>query len=299
MRIAITGANAGIGRRAAERLVADGHEVVALCRDEEKARAAFADLAPDDRSRLQVLRLDLASSISVRQAAAELVASGPLDALISNAAVFDQSIRDARITADGHELFWQTNHLGPVELLARVSPALAAAPAPRVLLVASKGLIAMPRIRIRFDELADPRWFTPTAAYYHAKLAQVMTAVTLAERFGDRVDVSCLRVPAVRLDAERLATQPRLYRALYAPKNRAAVAPEVIAEVYARIIAEVPRHSRGPEVYVDEHERVAAIPRGARDPENRSRLWNLTQQSIGNPSWAWTDSAVSPPATQS
>lgn len=141
---------------------------------------------------------------------------GPLDALINNAAVFDQSVSAARTSADGHELFWATNHLGPTELTARLRPALAAAVDPRVVFVASKGLVTMPRLAIRFDALDDPGWFSPTRAYYHAKLAQVMTAVTLAERIGDLLDVSCLRVPAVRLDPARLASQPRLLRALYA-----------------------------------------------------------------------------------
>ncbi|MEV8253464.1 hypothetical protein AB0O95_05795 [Rhodoglobus sp. NPDC076762] len=39
-------------------------------------------------------------------------------------------------------------------------------------------------------------------------LAQSMTAVTLAERVPPTVDVSCIRVPAVRLDAARLSSQP-------------------------------------------------------------------------------------------
>ncbi|MFC0674536.1 SDR family NAD(P)-dependent oxidoreductase [Brachybacterium hainanense] len=286
-RIAVTGANAGIGLRSAVLLSSQGHRVLALCRDLGRARRAFAELPEEQRARIESVELDLASSASIHRAAAQIVDAGPLDALINNAAVFDQAVRTARSSAEGHELFWATNHLGPVELTARLSPALAAASEPRVVFVASKGLVTMPRLAIRFDELDNPSWFTPTRAYYHAKLAQVMTAVTLAERVGDRVEVSCLRVPAVRLDPARLAAQPRLLRALYAPKNRLAAAPEQIARVYARLVLDAPRHARGAGVYVDERLKQVPLPRFARDPAHRERLWDVTQAAMGDPTWAW------------
>ncbi|MEU3271130.1 SDR family NAD(P)-dependent oxidoreductase [Saccharomonospora sp. NPDC006951] len=287
MRIAITGANAGIGLRAATLLAAEGHQVLALCRDPERAGAAFASLPREDRSRIETITLDLASSASIRTAAQSIVAGGALDALINNAAVFDQSVRTARMTPDGHELFWATNHLGPSELTARVSSALAAGETPRVLFVASKGLVTMPRIAIRFDALDEADWFTPTAAYYHAKLAQVMTAVSLAERAGDAVDVSCLRVPAVRLDPDRLARQPAVLRVLYAPKNRLAAQPEAIAAIYRNLATRPPLHARAGDVYLDEKVRIVPLPRFARDPAHRERLWNVTAAATGNPRWAW------------
>lgn len=286
MRIAITGANAGIGLRATALLTAHGHHILALCRDLRRATAAVSSLDAEHRQRIELVETDLASSDSIRAAAQQIVNNGPLDALINNAAIFDQSTRTARKSADGHELFWATNHLGPTELTARVSPALAAAAAPRVLFIASKGLITMPRIAIRFDALDDPSWFTPTAAYYHAKLAQVMTAVSLAERVGDVLDVSCLRVPAVRLDAARLAAQPPILRALYAPKNRFAMAPEALANIYARIVTQ-PRHARGLDTYVDEKLREVPVPRFARDGAHRDRLWGVTNAATGHPEWAW------------
>lgn len=281
LRIAITGANAGIGLRATALFAAAGHRVLALCRDLTRAGRAFATLPEDHRARIEPVELDLASSVSIANGAARIDAAGPLDALINNAAVFDQSVRAARRSADGHELFWATNHLGPVELTGRLLPALTAAPDPRLIFVASKGLLTMPSLEIRFDELDDPRWFTPTRAYYHAKLAQVMTAVTLAERIGDRVDVSCLRVPAVRLDRARLAAQPVLLRLLYAPKGRLAAAPEQIAEVYARLVLEPASHARGADTYLDEHLQTVALPRFARDPANREQLWDLSPVSLG------------------
>ena len=287
MRVAITGSNAGIGLRAVARLASAGHEVVALCRDIPRGEKAIAGLDVAVRPKVQLVQLDLASSESIRAAAEVVVAGGVLDAVINNAAVFDQTIRTARQTADGRELFWATNHLGPTEFTARVSSALAASRDPRIVFVASKGIVTMPRIAIRYDALDGNGWFSPARAYYHSKLAQIMTAMTIAEHVGEVVDVSCLRVPAVRLDADRLAAQPAILRALYAPKNRMAMSPEALAEVYARLLLEPARHAGADDVYVDEAVHAVSAPRFARDPKERERLWRLTNAEIGAPAWAW------------
>lgn len=283
LTIAITGANSGIGLRAARRLAADGHHVLALCRDAGRGRAAVADVNTRAPIPATFVRADLSDLDSVDAAADEIINKvGRLDVLINNAAVFDQSMRKPAFTAQGHELFWATNHLGPFLLTARLSGLLAASPGPRVINVASKGLVTMPRIRIRFDRLDDPGWYSPTRAYYHAKLAQIMTTFSLAERGRGRVDVACVRVPSVRLDPDRVAAMPRLLRTLYAPKNRVAVPPERLAETYARL-AEGDAHG----LYVDEDLREVPAPAFARDAAARERLWAESQAATGDPAWAW------------
>lgn len=284
MKIAVTGANAGIGLRATTLLAERGHEVVALVRDVERGKSAIRGLTPAIRKRVSVRPLDLASRRSIRAAADQLVGEGRLDGLINNAAVFDQTVRTIRTSKDGHELFWATNHLGPTELTARLTPALADAPAPAIVFVASKGLVAMPRIRIRFDALDGAGWFSPTRAYYHAKLAQVMTAISVAGRSPRSWRVSCLRVPAVRLDAGRLAAQPAILRALYAPKNRLAASPEAIAAVYLELVE---RNEALVGVYLDEALRAVSPPAFARQARERDRLWGVTQAVIGHPEWQW------------
>lgn len=299
LTIAITGANSGIGLRAAEQLAADGHRVHMLCRDAARGEAALARVNSRAAVPARLVVTDLADPASVRAAAAQLTAGlDHLDVLIHNAAVFDQTVRAPRFTADGHELFWATNHLGPHLLTAAVSPLMAAAPAPRLVTVASKGLVTMPWIRIRFDELDSPRWYSPTKAYYHAKLAQIMMSLRIAQHTRGRVDVVCLRVPAVRLDTDRVAAMPRLLRTLYAPKNRAALPPEHLAGTYAVLatrptpwndrtgLATGDRNAlRG--VYRDERCRPVPAPRFAYDEEARERLWQVSQQETGHPEWAW------------
>ncbi|MBB6350017.1 SDR family NAD(P)-dependent oxidoreductase [Nonomuraea muscovyensis] len=279
LTIAVTGANSGIGLRAAQLLAAGGHRVLALCRDPRRGADAVATM---ERGELVVV--DLADPASVEAAAAAVAArTDRVDVLINNAAVFDQTVREAVITPAGHELFWATNHLGPFRLTALLSPLLAAAPHPRVINVASKGLLTMPRIRIRFGELDRPDWYTPTRAYYHAKLAQIMFTFTLAERGGGRLDAVCVRVPSVRLDPGRVRALPPLLRALYAPKNRLALPAERLGETYARLA-----RGEGPAAgYLDEKLRPVRAPAHAYDPAARERLWNLSEQAAGDPSWAW------------
>ncbi|MEU4539981.1 SDR family NAD(P)-dependent oxidoreductase [Streptosporangium sp. NPDC023825] len=299
LTIAVTGANSGIGLRAAQRLAADGHRVLALCRDPHRGRTALETINAGAAHRAVLVVTDLSDPASI-DAAAEKISGevGHLDVLINNAAVFDQTMRTPAFTPSGHELFWATNHLGPFQLTARLSPLLAAAPRPRVVNVASKGLLTMPRITIRFDRLDDPGWYSPTRAYYHAKLAQIMTTYALALRAGGALDVACVRVPAVRLDADRVAALPWILRALYAPKNRLAIPAERLGETYAALATRtstwrehtVPAAAdrsalRG--IYLDADLRPVDAPAFAYDAAARERLWAVSQQATGNPSWAW------------
>ncbi|MFT7841585.1 SDR family NAD(P)-dependent oxidoreductase [Saccharothrix sp. BKS2] len=295
--VAVTGASSGIGLRAARRLAEEGHRVFALCRDPRRGEEALARINATAREPARLVLADLAEPGSP-DAAAAAVGEGAdrLDVLINNAANFDQTLREPHRTADGHELIWATNHLGPFRLTAALSGLLAASPRPRVVNVASKGLLTTPRIRIRFDQLDGRGWYGPTRAYYHSKLAQVMISFELAVRARGRLDVACVRVPAVRLDADRVANLPRLSRVLYAPKNRLAASPEDLAATYARIAGredDWSRHAgagargalRG--IYVDERERPVDAPAFAYDAAARERLWSVTQAATGDPSWAW------------
>lgn len=292
LAVVITGAGSGIGLRAARQLAERGHRVFAVCRDRRRGEQALARINAGVREPARLVLADMAELDGMDAVAASVARHvDRLDVVIHNAANFDQSLRSPRYTPAGHELIWATNHLGPFRLTAALSGLLRAAPRPKVVTVASKGLVAMPRIRIRFDHLDGAGWYSPTRAYYHSKLAQVMFGFELAARTAGRVEVTCVRVPAVRLDADRLAGMPRLLRVLYAPKNRLAASPEDLAATYVRIAEGGGERAGGTVrgVYVDERGRPVDAPAFARDPAARGRLWAVTQDLTGNPSWAWWD----------
>ncbi|WP_434447332.1 SDR family NAD(P)-dependent oxidoreductase [Lentzea sp. E54] len=298
LAVVITGAGSGIGLRAARQLAERGHRVFALCRDRRRGEDALARINATAREPARLVLADMAELDDLDAVAASVAQHvDHLDVVIHNAANFDQSLRRPHRAAAGHELIWATNHLGPFRLTAALSGLLRAAPRPKVVTVASKGLITMPRIRIRFDQLDGAGWYSPTKAYYHSKLAQIMFSLELAARTAGSVDVTCVRVPAVRVDADRLAGMPWLLRMLYMPKNRLAASPEDLADTYLRIAEGDADRPEGPDrpgggvhdIYVDERGRSVNAPAFAYDPAARERLWSITQASAGDPSWAWWD----------
>lgn len=290
--VVITGANAGIGRRAAELLASQGHAVVAVARSQERGSRAVSEIrAATGSSAVSLEIADMADPESITALAERLrVRHEHVDALINNAAVFDQTATHS-LTRHGHEQVWATNHLGPFLLTAELSSLLARSDDARVVTVASKGLMVYPRIAIRWDDLSAEGWFTPTRAYYHSKLAQVMFAATLARRVASEQLVSvALRVPAVRLDADRLAAMPWALRLAYLPKNRFAMSPDQLASTYARLVVG-PRDAVAPlhGCYVDEDIKPVAAPRYARDEAAQDRLWQVTSAQVDDPVWQGLD----------
>jgi NAD(P)-dependent dehydrogenase (short-subunit alcohol dehydrogenase family) len=148
--IVVTGANSGTGKEATRRLAAAGGHVVMAVRTVakgEQARAEIQALHPE--ARLEVRRIDLADLASVQEFADGLIADGtPVDVLINNAGVMAPPTR--MTTADGFELQFGSNFLGPFALTMRLLPLVLAAPAPRVVTMSS-GVASYGRIR--FDDL--------------------------------------------------------------------------------------------------------------------------------------------------
>ena len=174
----ITGANSGTGKEAARRLAAAGARVIMAVRTPAKGEQARAEiLARHPEARLEVRRVDLADLASVREFADGLLADGtPVDLLINNAGVMAPPTR--MTTADGFELQFGSNYLGPFALTIRLLPLVLTAPSPRVVTMSS-GLASIGRIRF-----ADPQWehgYRPTPAYAQSKLADLMLALRLSD----------------------------------------------------------------------------------------------------------------------
>ncbi len=175
--IVVTGANSGTGKEAAKRLAAAGAHVVMGVRTIAKGESARAEiLAAHPGASLDVRRIDLADLGSVREFADGLIADGvPLDVLINNAGVMAPPTR--MTTADGFELQFGSNYLGPFALTMRLLPLLLTAPAPRVVTMSS-GTANFGRIK--FDDLQWERGYSPTRSYAQSKLADLFLALQLA-----------------------------------------------------------------------------------------------------------------------
>lgn len=199
----VTGPTRGLGLECARALAAmPGWHVVLACRDEEGGRRAADDVRRDHpNASLAVVLLDVSSLASVRSFPERLAAaqSSPLDAVVCNAGI--QLAHGPRLSADGFELTFATNHLGHYLLVHRLLDRLA--PDARIVVVSSgthnpDWFTGMPAPRWRtFEALARlgdaerAEWArSPGAAgrlaYTTSKLANVFFVYELERRLRAR-----------------------------------------------------------------------------------------------------------------
>ncbi|HEV2375609.1 MAG TPA: SDR family oxidoreductase [Streptosporangiaceae bacterium] len=176
--IVVTGANSGTGKEATRRLAAAGARVVMAVRTVAKGEQARAEiLASQPGAKIEVRCVDLADLSAVKEFTDGLTADGtPVDVLVNNAGVMAPPTRMS--TADGFELQFGSNFLGPFALTMRLLPLVLAAPAPRVVTMSS-GVASYGRIR--FDDLQWERGrYSPNLTYAQSKLADLMMTLRLA-----------------------------------------------------------------------------------------------------------------------
>jgi NAD(P)-dependent dehydrogenase (short-subunit alcohol dehydrogenase family) len=176
----ITGANSGLGFSAAAVLAARGARVILACRDTGKARDAADRIgAAAPGADTEIVRLDLASLASVREAAAQVRTRHPgLDLLINNGGVM---VPPRSQTQDGFELQFGTNHLGHFALTGLLLDRLLAVPGSRVVTLTS---LAHRMGRLNFDDLQSARRYRRGTAYAQSKLANLMFAAELQRRLA-------------------------------------------------------------------------------------------------------------------
>jgi len=128
----ITGANRGLGRETARRLIAAGHTVYLGSRDERRGREAAARLGA------RPVVIDVTDDTSVR-GAAELVGkeAGHLDVLVNNAGVIGLGNDAHEATADQVRATYETNVFGAVRVTHAFLPLLEKSAAPVVVNVSS------------------------------------------------------------------------------------------------------------------------------------------------------------------
>ncbi|MEV0966682.1 oxidoreductase [Streptomyces sp. NPDC049910] len=171
----VTGGSGGIGLETARVLAARGAHVVLACRSVERGLAAAARIG----CRTEVVRLDLASLDSVRQAAAEVRGRHErLDLLVNNAGVMFPPFRR---TEDGFEAHFGVNHLGHFALTGLLLDLMRHVPGSRVVTVAS---LAHRAGTAGFDDgrARSSGGRRSVTAYGRSKLANLMFARELQRR---------------------------------------------------------------------------------------------------------------------
>lgn len=169
--IVITGASDGIGAAAARKLTARGEHVVIVGRSPEKTAALAAEIgAPFHVA-------DFTRLAEVRALAGELQAYDRIDVLVNNAGGI---LGERELTEDGHERTFQLNHLAGFLLTSLLLEKLIASNA-KVIQTASDAANAWGK-RFDIDDLENSRDYSPTRAYGHGKLENVLFTRELDRR---------------------------------------------------------------------------------------------------------------------
>ncbi len=209
----VTGANSGLGLATARELARAGASVWIAVRDEEKGGEAVSSIrtvVPE--ADLTVGQLDLADLSSVRAFSESFAGAGrQLDLLINNAGIM---AAPRRLTRDGFESQFGTNHLGHFALTGLLLGALLKAPAPRVVTVSS----TLHRSgTMNFDDLQGERKYSRWGAYGQSKLANLMFCFELQRRAvaADTALLSLAAHPGYASTNLQFAAPDRFYEKAY------------------------------------------------------------------------------------
>ncbi len=175
----VTGANSGIGYETARTLATKGAQVIMACRNQDKGEAAKRQITRENpQAQVELIHLDLAKLESVRRFVNEFTDKyNHLHLLINNAGIM--LIPERRLTADGFEMHFGTNHLGHFALTGLLIETIRSTTGTRVVTVTSTG---HRQGYIDFDNLNAEKSYKKMFAYAQSKLANLLFTYELQRR---------------------------------------------------------------------------------------------------------------------
>lgn len=169
--IVITGASDGIGLAAARTLARQGHKPILVGRSPVKTAAAAAELGADH------FCCNFADLTDIRSLAEVLMERYPvIDVLCNNAGAL---MGERQVSADGHEMTFQVNHLAPFLLTTLLLPRLIESGSSVIATSSSANKLS----KFTLDDLNTERKYVAFRAYANAKLATILFTKELDRRF--------------------------------------------------------------------------------------------------------------------
>jgi NAD(P)-dependent dehydrogenase (short-subunit alcohol dehydrogenase family) len=280
--VVITGASSGIGAAAARRLAAQGATVVPVGRSPQRTAQVAAELGTEP------LIADFAHLDQVRQLADTLLDRYPrIDVLADNAGGL---VSTRQLSADGHELTFQANHLAPFLLTTLLLPRLRdnAGDGPvRIITTSSLGN-RFGKLRLDDLEWEQRRYGGGWLAYGTTKLMNILFTRELARRTqGTGIQAFCFHPTAIHRGqrgptgtATRFADSSRLVRLI--PKallRRVQLTGEDGAEplIWLAATPGVPAVSGA---YFHGFKPNATVNPQADDPELAAQLWDRSTELV-------------------
>jgi NAD(P)-dependent dehydrogenase (short-subunit alcohol dehydrogenase family) len=279
-RALVTGVTSGLGEHIVTELARAGAEVILAARSPKKLEETVRQVIGDaPLAKVTGVVCDLADLASVRAAAKEVAALGPISILVNNAGVM---ATPHQRTKDGFELQFGTNHLGHFALTGLLLEQLVDSGDARVVSVSShmaRGAMTPPLGDPRTAPKRYSRWHT----YSQTKLANLLFAFDLDRRARAAglpitsvaahpgYSHTALQKEVSIVDAASpLIGQSPAMGAL--PALMAATAPGLRGSTY--IGPSGPFELRG-------LPKIVKAPRQAWNEENARALWELSQHATG------------------
>ncbi len=267
----VTGANSGIGKEVTRALAGRGAEVVMVCRDRDRGRAALEEIeAGAGSGALDLLIADMRSQQDIRRVAAEFMAKRDrLDVLVNNAGT---RFEHWEPTPEGHESTFALNHLSSFLLTNLLLDVLKAGAPSRII---TTGSGTHRRAAINFEDVMARQGYDETRAYDQSKLAQVYFTLELARRLeGAGVTVNCADPGYVDTNIG-MAGGPD-FRERWAQRKSILMTPEVGARtaVYAAASPEL----EGVTGAYLENMAITEITPEAQDIAIAKRIWDLSEE---------------------
>jgi NAD(P)-dependent dehydrogenase (short-subunit alcohol dehydrogenase family) len=294
----VTGASSGIGVETARALASAGAEVTLAVRDTQAGDRTASDISATTGRAVHVGRLDLADQASVAEFAAGW--SGPLHLLINNAGVM--ALQELTLTPDGWELQFATNHLGHFALAVGLHDALAAARDARIVSLSSRGHLRSPVV---FEDINfSSRPYDPWLAYGQSKTANVLFAVEATRRWAaDGIMANAVHPGAIaetnlsrHMNPEELATLRESGTFRFKTIGQGAATSVLVATTpqlegiggryfedcnEAVVLGSASPGTRGDDPGSYRPLQQGGVAAYALDPENASRLWELSLAMLG------------------
>jgi NAD(P)-dependent dehydrogenase (short-subunit alcohol dehydrogenase family) len=272
--IVITGASSGLGLETAKQLAGQGAEIVMIVRDQPGGKHAHSQIAEVATGKSPVLLVaDLSAQADIRRVAQEVKDRyDHIDILINNAgAAFSRREQ----SADGLELTWATNQLGPFLLTELLLPLLAAAPAGRIVNVVSEFYSR----KLDLDNLQGQRKYSFFGAYSASELGKVLFTTELARRIkGSGVTAVSVSPGPSRTNFARpsgvlgLVFGMLQHTPMVKPADQAA---RGIA--WAATAPQLAGHSGS--LYM--RRKQLSLKGAAKDPSLAARVWSISEQQTG------------------
>ena len=281
----ITGGTSGIGLRTARTLAAHGARVILAGRSASTLDEAVAGIRRETpRARLDALVLDLSDLASIRAAADRIAARETIDLLINNAGVMN--LPERRLTTDGFEMTFGTNHLGHFAFDALVWPAVRRSAHARVVTVSA---IASRWRSGRSIDLMSERNYRAMGAYAKSKRANVVYTLELARRLrGTTIDAMVVHPGSAVTNLQR---------------HSAGAIAKALTPLAGRLLMGSPEGAAWPSLYAATSPDVTSgqfigpagrdqtsgtpkpvrLPRDADDLDEASRLWFESERLTGVP----------------